>query len=42
MGSSVFNSFKEMLGIQPSAECGRLVLYSTLHFSITICASFNE
>jgi hypothetical protein len=26
----------------PSAECGRLVLYSIRHFSITICASFSE
>src|SRR5580704_3043433 len=29
-------------GLYPSAECGRLVLYSTRHFSITICASFSE
>ena len=29
-------------GLYPSAECGRLVLYSIRHFSITICASFNE
>jgi len=25
-----------------SAECGRFVLYSIRHFSITICASFSE
>ena len=29
-------------GLQPSDECGRSVLYTTRHFSITICASFNE
>jgi hypothetical protein len=29
-------------GLQPSAECGRLVLYFTRHFSITICAFFSE
>ena len=29
-------------GLYPSAECGRLVLYSTRHFSITIGVSFNE
>ena len=29
-------------GLEPSAECGLLVLYSTRHCSITTCASFTE
>ena len=29
-------------GLQPSAKCGRMVLYSIRHHSITICASFSE